>query len=198
MADLNDPRAVRSRAALLAVAAELLEAPATEELSVTEVAARASVSRPTFYQHFPSVHALLAAAVTEELSREFDRSDAALIGSSAAEFLSGTSRMLVDFVYARRNAYADILRGPASYAVLSATVGYISERMRNNVLGARMTERTGRVDDDLITATAAGAVWLVTRWLVSDFTRTDDPVAFAERLAHLMLSQTGLAPSPGA
>ncbi len=197
MADLTDPRAVRSRGALLAVAAELLGDP-WDGLSVTEVAARAGVSRPTFYQHFSDVPALMAAAVTAELEQAFTESDRMLAELEGDAFLRGTNRMLVDYVYARRESYRTILRGPASYEVLAAVIGYVSMRMRGNVLGAHLARRIGRIDADRITATAAGAVWLVTRWLDSDFEGQDTPGAFTERLTSIMLAAAGLPDTPAA
>ena len=47
----EDPRSVRSRAALVAAMTELLDERELDTISVTQVVQRAGVTRPTFYQH---------------------------------------------------------------------------------------------------------------------------------------------------
>ena len=195
MADASDPRAVRSRAALLRVAAGIVDDDGSQDPSVTELASRAGVSRPTFYQHFADVPALMAAAVTAELAAAFTESDDVLRDDTGAEFLRGTIRMLVRRLHDRHRAYRRVVRGPAGFDVLSAIIDYVSMRMRENVLGAILAERRDRIDPDRITATAAGAVWLVVRWLDTEFTGADAPAVFAERLTDLMLDLSGF-PDP--
>lgn len=197
MAELTDPRALRSRAALLAVAAEMLEHPGATAPSVTEIAERAGVSRPTFYKHFIDVPALITAAVTTELERAFAESDAALAGVRGLDFLRGTITAIIVVVHARRELYRSVLQGPTSYAVLSEIVDFVSARMRSKVLGARTAERPWllaheHVADDRIVAVAAGAMWIVARWLDTDFTGADAPDAFAERLTSIVLSLANL------
>ena len=188
---LTDPRAIRSRAALLAVAEQLLDEAHADELTVTEVASRAGVSRPTFYQHFADVSALIAAAVVAELETSFARSDAQLTDRVGVEFLRGTNRMLLEQVSLRRDVYRRVLRGSSNSVVLSATIGYISRRMSERVLGAHLAPG-GRGDDDRITAIAAGSTWLVLQWLETDFTGRNTSEAFAERLTDLMLTLAGV------
>lgn len=191
MSEPTDPRAIRSRAALVTIAEQLLDEAHAEELTVTEVAARAGVSRPTFYQHFADVSALIASAVVADLERSFARSDARFTDKSGVEFLHGTNRMLLEQVSLRRDVYRRVLRGSSSYVVLSATVGYISTRMSEHVLGAHLASGR-RADEDRITAVAAGSTWLVLQWLETDFTGGDTPEAFAKRLTSLMLTLAGV------
>lgn len=190
MPEPTDPRAIRSRAALLAIAEQLLGEARADELTVTEVASRAGVSRPTFYQHFADVPALIAAAVVADLEASFARSDAQLTDQAGVEFLRGTIRMLLEHVSLRREVYRRVLRGSSSYVVLSAAVGYISTRMSEHVLGAHLAP--GSRADDRITSIAAGSTWLVLQWLETDFTGRDTPEAFAERLSDLMLTLAGV------
>ncbi|MGO4105333.1 TetR/AcrR family transcriptional regulator [Leifsonia sp. YAF41] len=191
MPEPTDPRAIRSRAALLAIAEQLLGEARADELTITEVASRAGVSRPTFYQHFADVPALIAAAVVADLEASFARSDAQLTDQAGVEFLRGTIRMLLEHVSLRREVYRRVLRGSSSYVVLSAAVGYISTRMSEHVLGAHLAPGS-RADDDRITSIAAGSTWLVLQWLETDFPGRDTPEAFAEHLSDLMLTLAGV------
>lgn len=68
-----DARIARSRQALLRAILDLLREGAGDHLTISAICERAGVSRPTFYQHFSSPHALLAAAVTERLDSLLDR-----------------------------------------------------------------------------------------------------------------------------
>src|SRR6478752_2791242 len=52
-----DPRAARSRAALLDAARQLVDARAIGSIAITDVCTLAGVSRPTFYQHFGDIAA---------------------------------------------------------------------------------------------------------------------------------------------
>ncbi|GAA3886852.1 hypothetical protein GCM10022381_31160 [Leifsonia kafniensis] len=194
MTEPTDPRAIRSRDALLAIAEQLLDEAHADGLTVTEVASRAGVSRPTFYQHFADVSALIAAAVVAEIEASFARSDAQFTDRTGVEFLRGTNRMLLEQVSLRRDVYRRVLRGSSSYVVLSAAVGYISTRMSEHVLGAHLAQGSP-ADDDRITAIAAGSTWLVLQWLETDFTGRDSPEAFAQRLTDLMLTLAGV-PDP--
>lgn len=182
---------MRSRTALLALGDLLLDEPRADELSVTEVASRAGVSRPTFYQHFADVPTLIAAAVIAELDSSFARSDVELKDLTGIDFLRGTNRMLLERVHARRAVIRRVIQGSGSYAVISAAVGYISTRMRDHVLGTQLSATAGANSDDRITAIAAGSTWLVLQWLESDFTGRNSPEMFTERLTDLMLALAG-------
>src|SRR5215217_4454150 len=54
----TDPRWFRSRQALIAAMTQLLDERDLAEISITDLVQRASVSRPTFYQHFADLNGL--------------------------------------------------------------------------------------------------------------------------------------------
>lgn len=63
--DLDDPRAVRSRARLTDAARELLSGSGPAAVTFAAVAERAGVGRATVYRHWPSVDALLDEVMDE-------------------------------------------------------------------------------------------------------------------------------------
>lgn len=63
MADTPDPRAVRSREAILAAASELLRQEGPAGVTHQRVAARAEVGRATVYRHWPRPETLLTDAM---------------------------------------------------------------------------------------------------------------------------------------
>ncbi|QYH18969.1 TetR/AcrR family transcriptional regulator [Corynebacterium aquatimens] len=70
----TDPRAVRTRQALLNATVTLLDSTPAHELSVTSIVREAGVSRQVFYEHFADRDAVLLAAglaVIEPAYREF-------------------------------------------------------------------------------------------------------------------------------
>ncbi|MGW0709430.1 TetR/AcrR family transcriptional regulator [Streptomyces sp. NPDC002643] len=63
-----DPRALRSRAAALAAATELLVEGGPERVTHAAVAERAGIGRATVYRHWPDVQSLLLDTLTTEAS----------------------------------------------------------------------------------------------------------------------------------
>jgi AcrR family transcriptional regulator len=64
-----DARQLRTRLVLAQAIVELAAARSLEDISVTDVATRAGVSRPTFYAHTDSPGALLGSVLAEELAQ---------------------------------------------------------------------------------------------------------------------------------
>ncbi|OLO25848.1 TetR family transcriptional regulator [Streptomyces sp. MNU77] len=64
----TDPRAERVRNRLKAAALDLVHEKRVEDVSVTDVVARAGTSRPVFYQHFHSRDDAVAAAFAEAVA----------------------------------------------------------------------------------------------------------------------------------
>jgi AcrR family transcriptional regulator len=200
MADLSDPRAVRSRAALLAVAAELLDDPDAGDPSVTQVAARAGVSRPTFYQHFEDVPSLVAEALRVQLDAVFARTDAAYGHLPGLDFMRCTTAALVANMHEHRRGFRRVLHGAGLYAVLAAAVDYVTVRMREHVLGEHLASGETQIDDDRLTTLASGTIWLLLRWIDTDpdDLGTDTPEETAARLTRLLLALTGFEDAPAA
>lgn len=70
-----DARQVRTRNVLAQAILELADQRSLEDISVTDVATRAGVSRPTFYAHTDNPGALLGSVLAEELAEITYRDD---------------------------------------------------------------------------------------------------------------------------
>jgi len=173
-----DPRIRRSRAALLEAAVEVVEEQRCAEVSVTEVARRAGVSRKVVYERFGSGRELIAAAVVhlvqaELMPRLSDEPESAESVLVAAHHLSD-----------HRAFYKAVLQGGSAIDVQSAVIELFRPLSRDAARRA-----FGHLDDRSAAETAeflAGAtVMAITRWVVE--TPDDlDPDAFAGKLLRLM------------
>lgn len=68
---MTDARILRTRAALHKAITELATQKPVSEVTVSELAERASINRVTFYKHYASTAEALADALTEELRQAF-------------------------------------------------------------------------------------------------------------------------------
>ncbi|MFT2816719.1 TetR/AcrR family transcriptional regulator [Leifsonia sp. A12D58] len=186
----DDPRAIRSRVALVSAITDLLETREASEISITDVVGAAGVSRPTFYQHFTDLPDLVAVAAITGLEASFARSDARFAGVAGVPFLRGSVEMLVDELYARRTFYRQTLQGASSRAVSASAIRYVEKRMRDHVVGTHLG--TAADIDDQFMAIAAGATWLIISWLGSDFEGRNAPPEMTRRLTGLVAALTGI------
>lgn len=65
----TDPRVLRTRGLLQQALLDLARERSLDEISVADVAERATVSRSTFYQHYPDTDTLLADALDAQVTR---------------------------------------------------------------------------------------------------------------------------------
>jgi AcrR family transcriptional regulator len=165
-----DPRAVRSRDALLAATLNLLADRPAESISATDVVNLAKVSRPTLYQHFGDLTSLIVAAVTSRLQALFDEtlpggsaSDAEDLGASEA-----TDRAAIDTLLEHLLAEADVFRH-----ALHGSSGYPVMRELSVLLACRLTQhgpvhralQAGHTPEHLARFMGHGAVGIVADWL---------------------------------
>lgn len=189
-----DPRALRSRAALIeAVWAHLAVDGGTP--SITDVVKRAGVSRPTFYQHFTDVPDLVRVATLQRLGELFERMPNGLQGDSWDDF--ARARLTLLFGELQRDAviYLPILSGPAAVPVLSGIVHYLADQfLHHSPLAPCLREG---VDEREALARAeflgAGAVWRVIAWLSSDFMGENALEPTVQRFAANILAASGAA-----
>lgn len=174
-----DPRSARTRRALIEAMSSLLEERDTVDIAITEIVARAGVSRPSFYQHAGDIPALVALAGVERVSTIFTRSDARTAGLEGDDLARETVRNIVVDLAADREFYRRVLRG--SHDVAARITDFVAARLR---------ERRA-LPDDVLTAIAAGATWLIIRWLDDD--TPDTPHVMAERLLIVLLTLSAAA-----
>jgi AcrR family transcriptional regulator len=100
-----DARQVRTRSTLARTIRELASERSLDDISVTDVATRAGISRPTFYAHADSPGALLGSVLADELAAETP----ARSGSPTAQltqFLTGVA----EHVQRNRELYRNNVR----------------------------------------------------------------------------------------
>lgn len=110
-----DPRAIRTREALLNAAEVLAERALPTAPTISAITEQAGCTRAAFYAHFENVDDLLAACIARDLDsvREVDsriRRDPGATGRSATEH---GIRALLDHVLGRRHLYRWALGGPS-------------------------------------------------------------------------------------
>ncbi len=161
----NDLRARRTRKSLQNALIELLKEKPYEEISITEIAIRAEVSRPAFYLHFASKEDLLISHV-DTIFDEFYKEAKKTIEQ---DHTYPKENAVILFQYWER--YADILR----LIVQAGDPAILIERLREYVgVLARHESPTKKPDLDprmqeyLIGFVAGGAYMLLTQWIRED------------------------------
>lgn len=190
MAQNIDARFQQSRKALLNAARELVAEHPVSELSITEVAAAAGISRPTFYQHFADVSALVAAACNEQMQEIFEGIDRDLQGTDL-EYLRKLMHMFVQKLYENRTFSRNAVNGPSSMTIAVDTMHFLDAKMRDHVTGNLMGPNSQQVRDRR-GAIVAGLVFMVFDWLNSDYEGINEPDAMAERLTDTLVSLAGI------
>lgn len=181
----DDPRAARSKRALIAAATALLDAHEIEQLSITQVVAAAGVTRPTFYQHFADLSELASAAAVTRLDAEFTRHQPT---SLALEDWSGRVeplvRELLEHLAAHREFYRRVLHGSRSGGAVDAAVELVVRRIldRSPLLDA-VADRDSEEIRDAVVIVSGGIVWLLTTWLGTPLTGRDSVEVMAHRVS---------------
>ena len=173
-----DPRQAKSRAALIAAAIELVDERDVADISVTDLAGRAGLTRMTFYQHFPDRDSLLQAAGVE-------RFEAALVdfgeGDGKRRGLVAGSQALLDLLSANRVFYQRLLNG---------TSGIQTYRAIQTFLGKRIAIAAAfdgiELDEAQRLFLGGGAMAHISRWLSDDEAPVFPEDSTAESIAALI------------
>lgn len=186
----EDPRLLRTRAALTSALLRLLEHRPLDGISVAALCREAGVHRTTFYGHAPSVHAFALAVFTQDL----DRLTAVSVEPSAetpqhiAERYFDSLLRVLEHVAVERAGYRALF-GSASRGVFRAA---LDDRLRRRARIALEVWRAQRVPgapvadaaiDEAAAFIAGGLVGAVETWATGDET---DAAASAARIATLM------------
>ncbi|MFI6738935.1 TetR/AcrR family transcriptional regulator [Nonomuraea sp. NPDC050451] len=181
--EVLDRRMRRSRSALLLAAVHLLTERGTSEVSVTELAEAADVSRRVLYQHFGDRDGLLIAAAIDLVTRELLPRLPQPLQTEAATV------EIVSHIADHRPFYRALLTGSCAYAATKTMSGLFRPF---SMASAR--ELFGDLDDQAATEVAdyftGATVTAVTGWLV-DGPAQLDPEEFAERLHRIQSVLTG-------
>jgi AcrR family transcriptional regulator len=187
-----DPRQVRTRQALAAALARLLEAKPLDEISVAELCREAGVHRTTFYGHFDGVAEFALAEFSRGIDEiaEVEVEAGAETSVAVADRYLASMRAILDLVAAERAGYRTLF-GPGTAGVFR---GVLDARLRHRarlaleVWRAQAVPGAPRTDAAVEQAAAyiaGGLVGAIETWARSDET---DASAEAARISTLMPS----------
>ncbi|MBT0773689.1 TetR/AcrR family transcriptional regulator [Kineosporia sp. J2-2] len=160
----ENPIVTRSRAALIAAATALLDERGAAEISVKDVVETAGMSRPTFYQHFPDLGAVFAAAGLARLEQTLGdleqptQAPSGLEHAFAPTVAAVAGRMKQHAVFFHR-----VHAGPGYAAYHAGVVAFTAARLRSEPLLQPWAEQ----DDVFWEFLAAGTVWVINRQLAA-------------------------------
>lgn len=192
----EDPRFVRSRQALFSAATDLVESgERVAQLRVTDVARRAGVSRPTFYQHFADVPDLVGAAALERMQRAFARIPQVALGESWTVYAHRTFHSLLTDVE-RDSAFYTAVLTDARQPLVTALVQALAARLLEESPLGPVIRRRGGADEPAERAQflAAGVLWHVASWITQPAPSREPVDTVVERLADLLLGASGATP----
>lgn len=182
-----NPRTKRVRESLIQAAFELVSKSPVTDISLTEIAQAAGVSRPTVYKQFNDTASLVAEATIESLDSILADIDAELSFEDGDKCLHALMRRFVSAVCEHRDFYRHAIYGPSAAQIMTGVARMLDERMRTRFIGYRLSSSEVGADD-CRAAISAGVVWLLIRWLGSDPEEAGSPDDIADRIASAMLS----------
>ncbi len=182
-----DPRQAKSREALIAAAIALVDERELADISVTDLAGRAGLTRMTFYQHFADRDALLQAAGAE-------RFESALgdfgTGEGQRRGLLAGSQVLLDHLSSHRVFYQRLVLGTSGIETYQAIQNFLADRIARAALldGIELSEAQ-RI------FLGGGAMAHVSRWLDDDAAPVFAAESTAEEIAGLIATHIRAAGS---
>lgn len=189
----RDPRAERSQTALIdAMITAIDEGTPLATISITDIVRRAGVSRPTFYQHYGALPALVHAAAVHRLGAAFARVPEAAPGTAWDEFSYASMTMLLGHLAEHERFYLEVLRSGGLIPVAD-----IIDMLAARFLTVAPFAPAVRADPDLARERAeflaSGVTWSVVRWLENG---GDDLDATARRFTTMLISAVSTAHAP--
>lgn len=152
----RDPRRMKSHAALIAAATALIDERPLEEISVTEIAERAGVTRVTLYQQFADRDTLLQAAGVARYREALDR-----VTRAGPIPLHLATRAVVEHLSSNVGFYRKVLSGSCGMGTYREIQTYLEKR----IAGPTVSE--GRLEPDELRFLAGGAMAATVAWLDS-------------------------------
>ena len=167
----QDPRALRSGAAMRSALLALLESKPFEQITIREIAAKAGIGYATFFRHHPSKEALLSHIAADELERLVALA-LPLLNAANGE---AACLALCRYVEAHRALWAILLTGGAAATLREAFMG-VSRRV-----AADFREAPPWLPVELGIIHASGAIVEILAWWL----RQDTPLS-VERVAEIL------------
>jgi AcrR family transcriptional regulator len=152
----NDPRAVRSRQALLEAMLRLLEVKPLDQITIRDIAAEAGIGYTTFFRHHPTKESLLNDVAADQISFLINLSMPVM---DAHDVRAG-SAALFTFVKAHRPMWTTLLTGGAA-----ATIREEFIRQAREVARVRMPPGGPVKAEAGVLLIVSGTIELLTWWL---------------------------------
>jgi AcrR family transcriptional regulator len=186
-----DPRVRRTRQALMDATWTLIENRAGSDVSVTEIAREAGVSRQALYQHYPDRDALLADAAVQRMDEAVSQS-----GARTTERRIGA---LLSYLRTSDSFYRPILAASAAgfYQHLEDNLAdLIGNVLRSPQLDAPVRPEDVGGIEALARFMAGGIVAFIRRWLAQPAEEAVSPAEAARQLRRIMDPFIGSSSSP--
>ncbi|MGX1773782.1 TetR/AcrR family transcriptional regulator [Nocardia brasiliensis] len=192
-----DPRFQRSRMALTAAMAELVDLHPVAEISISRVVESAGVTRPTFYQHFADIPAAARAAGLARLDAACPIPEPIVIDGSSSiaslnQAIAGQFEPDLRHIFDHRVFYLRILDGAGNVDFFDELVEFSLRRTfpESFELAAGNGAATAA---DLMAVLAGGLTWLIVHWL-RDQAAQETPEGMSQRIANVATTLLAGAP----
>ena len=186
-----NPRTARARQAISLATLKLVAETPVADITLTQIAETAGVSRPTVYNQFSDTASLVAEVTMSSLDDVLEKIDDELETSNDKEYLRDLMAKFVDAVYQSRDFYRNAVYGPSAARIIIGVSQMLDARMSTHLMEKRLMAAGDAGVNDRRAAISAGVVWLLVRWLDSDFQGENAPDRIAERIADVMYSLSG-------
>ena len=186
-----DPRVRRTRRALVDATWTLIENRAGSDVSITEIAREAGVSRQALYQHYPDREALLADAAVQRMEQALNESGGRTVGERTEAILS--------HLRANESFYRPILGGSAAgfYQYLEDYMArHIAGVLRSSQLDALVRPEDAGGIETLARFMAGGIIVFYRRWLAQPAEDAASPAEAAQQLQRIIDPFIGSSASP--
>jgi len=167
----RDPRPKRSQQALVDALLELLDERDLSDITPSDVAAGARVSRSTFYDHFTDVHALAVAACAEQFDRLLAVAPTEMLDD--ADGLRARLGLFFSHIQANKRLYVALLGSGGS--VLVAT--HLRERLSSAIGEVAPPPGQQAVSRSGATFLAGGLVAVAQAWLEEEGEETAEELS---------------------
>lgn len=194
-ATVSNPRAERSKAALIEAMTNALDAyEPGDTLSISEISRAAGVSRPTLYQHFGDLPNLMRAAAMVRLVALFESVPPPEVDATSPSVSATVLRALLAELERRRSFYVAVLDSTAGREVREDVIEFLASRIVDvTALGPAIQDVESTAEDVYERAMflAAGALWRTERWLRDEDAESSEELA--QRLTHVLAAAVGIA-----
>lgn len=131
------------RTQLITLGTKMLGERAIEDISITEIAEEAGISRGLLFHYFPTKQDFQLAIVRQANAELLERvaPDRSL---GMFEMLRDSIERYIDYVSENRNSYVSLLRGPAS---VTPELVPLVDQTRDAIIGIILTEAPVPIDD---------------------------------------------------